>query len=359
MKPQTATATAPITTEKRRSKTFIESEKAAAMNISKTTKSPLVQAPGMVTANIDDIATSAANPSIVDCLVSLRDLGTAYYENFVVAGRKAVLEIVSQVYAQFYAAKSSSLYPSHLKAVRQKLEQYQVKIRSTSSDASLFIRLVFKDFDDKQVSVYSRSLIAAFVDGVTTSEGFTKYIEKAKGGFYGVVLGGEAESKSGATHAIDAVKAALHDVSKEQTVETIPNFMWHGDEEHCVLVAFRGVNDDSARLKKIEVSDELFAQLVTKYSTEKRALLKKTVDSDTGATKVALQAFKNDLVNLDTQVGSLEADLNAAVRDGNSTLATTLRGELKVALMRQEQTAQIVKQLKAKSSTKTAEAVAA
>jgi hypothetical protein len=303
-------------------------------------------------------AGSDNTDSIVDSLVSLREQGTAFYETHFVPGRKAMLGIMSQVYAQFHAAKSAPKYQDDLKAIREKLKQYDVKVRSTSSDASLFIRLVFKDFDDKQVSIYSRSLLAAYAAKIGADD-FTAYIENTVGGFYGVVIGGDENATPPPLASGNAGKVALYDVIKEPTIETIADFSWEGDEEQCVLVAVRGMQDDSAQLKKIRMSQDLFNLLLAKYSAEKKALLKKTVTTDEGATKGALQTFEHERGNLETQVGNLEAELRTAVADGNSSQATKLRMELKVAMVRQEQAARAIKQLKGEMSTDAKEPLAA
>jgi hypothetical protein len=122
---------------------------------------------------------SAAGGSLLANLVKLRDQGTAYYENVFVPGRNAMQEIMGAVYSQFHAAKSSPTYKDNLKVLSTKLKEYGVTVRSTSTDASLFIRMVFEGFDDKQVSIYSRSLAAAYEKGVAP-DAFGKFRDKLK-----------------------------------------------------------------------------------------------------------------------------------------------------------------------------------
>jgi len=332
------------TTEKRRPKTST----VVAGTVIATAKNAVAASadgkPNVVTANVDAEAKPAATGSVLDNLLMLREQGTAYYNEFFVPGRNAMLAIMANVYAQFHAAKSSPTYQDNLKAICAKLKQYGVKLRETSSDASLFIRMVFKDFDDKQVSIYSRSLAVAYGKGVTP-EAFDKFVLETVGGFYGIVAGGGKSSQDGA--AGTAGRVAFTDIQAEKTVETIDNFQWDSDEEKCVLVAIRGMDDDSATLKKLAVSEELFFSILAKYAAEKKALLKKAVSGDIETTKLALKKVEGQLANAQTEVDNLQAELRAAEQAGKVKDVKIIRVNLLVATSNRDETIRTRKKLQA------------
>lgn len=335
MTTQSTLATTTTAAEERCSKPFLPAVSNAATTAKKALAASVVGKPNVVIANVEDKAAPAATGSVLDNLLVLREQGTAYYADFLVAGRNAMLALMAKVYAQFHAAKAAPNYEDNLKAICAKLKKYGVKVRDNSSDASLFIRMVFKDFDDKQVSIYSRSLAVALEKGVTP-EGFEKFIQGTDGGFYGVVKGTSDGKPAHDRTAGHAGKVAFTNIQAEKTVQTIDNFQWDSDEEKCVLLAIRGMDDDSATLKKLAMSDELFFSILARYATEKKARLKKAVPDDIQKTKLALKVLEGELVNAETEVGNLKAELRAAEQAGNSTDVTRINVNLLVAESKRE-----------------------
>lgn len=301
-------------------------------------------AQSVVAAKDVESVPSKANSGLIARLLTLREQGDDFYEKFFLPGRNAMLKIMGEVYEQFYTSKSSATYADDLEVLRKKLKDFGVTLRSSSTDASLFIRMVFKDFDDKQVSIYSRSLAVAYGKGVAP-EAFEKFVADTVGGFYGIV-GSDGGSKGSQDNAAgNAGKVAFTDIQAEKTVETIDNFQWESDEEKCVLVAIRGMNDDSAKLKKLAVSEELFFSILAKYAAEKKALLKKTVSGDIGTTKLALQKVESLLANAQTDVDNLQADLRVAEQARNVEDVKNIRVNLLVATSRLDETVRTRKKL--------------
>lgn len=358
MSTQSNPSTATVSAEKRRSKASTLAVENLVKGGKKNTASSVVGKPAVVVATVDGNAVPATGNSLLANLLTLRDQGTAYYEKFFVPGRNAMQAIMGEVYAQFHAAKSAPTYQQNLKVLRQKLKDYGVTVRSTSSDASLFIRMVFKDFDDKQVSIYSRSLTAAYDEGVAP-DAFGKFVDETEGGFYGIVIGTGTGKPTQAGGVSNAGKVAFQDVQNAKAVETIDDFPWDGDEERCVLIAIRGVTDDSAMLKKIGVSEELFFSILAKYAAEKQALLKEALSSDVGAAKAAMKTFESERTNSETEIGNLQADMRVAEADGDVAEVKRLKGKLKVAMMRRDQTVRTLKQLQGEIAAESKEAAAA
>lgn len=309
----------------------------------KTEKEPTA-APSVVAAKDADTAPSKAKSGFIARLLTLREQGDDFYEKFFLPGRNAMLKIMGEVYEQFYTAKSSATYVDDLKVLRKQLEDFGVRLRSSSSDASLFIRMVFKDFDDKQVSIYSRSLAAAYRKGIAP-EAFDKFIEETNGGFYGVVIGAGGGKPSQESASSNVGRVAFTDIQAEKTVETIDNFQWDSDDEKCLLVAIRGMNDDSATLKKLAVSEELFFSILAKYAAEKKAELKKAVSDDIETTKLALEKVKSQVANAQTEVENLQVELRTAERAGNVKAVKNIRVNLLVATSRLDETVRTRKKL--------------
>lgn len=357
MSTQSNPSTATVSAEKRRSKASTLAVENLVKGGKKNTASSVVGKPAVVVATVDGNAVPATGNSLLANLLTLRDQGTAYYEKFFVPGRNAMQAIMGEVYAQFHAAKSAPTYQQNLKVLRQKLKDYGVTVRSTSSDASLFIRMVFKDFDDKQVSIYSRSLTAAYDEGVA-SDAFGKFVDETEGGFYGIVIGtatGKPVQKGGS----NAGKDAYYEIQAEQTIETIENFQWDGDEERCVLIAIRGMDDDSATLKKMEVSEELFFSILAKYAAEKKALLKQAVSGDIDTAKLTLKKVENELSNLETEVGNLQSELRAAKSAGKAKEVKSINANLNYALIKRDDAVRTRKKLQSEIAAESKEAAAA
>lgn len=358
MSNQTNPSTATATAEKRRTKPSTLAVENLVKGGKKNTASSVVGKPAVVVANVNDSAVPAAGNSLLANLLTLRDQGTTYYENFFVPGRNAMQALMGEVYAQFHAAKSAPTYQQNLKVLRQKLKDYGVTVRSTSSDASLFIRMVFKDFDDKQVSIYSRSLTAAYDEGVAP-DAFGKFVDDTEGGFYGIVIStatGKPAQKGGGS---SAGKDAYYEIQAEQTVETIDNFQWDGNEERCVLIAIRGMDDDSATLKKMEVSEELFFSILAKYAAEKKALLKQAVSGDIDTAKLTLKKVENELSNLETDVGNLQSELRAAKSAGKAKEVKSISVNLNYALIKRDDAVRTRKKLQSEIAAESKEAAVA
>jgi hypothetical protein len=258
----------------------------------------------------------------------MRDQAANNFEQYEVMGRNAMIELMSRVYNVWFNAKASSQFDSFLDKIKQKLKENEVEFRATSKSSGLLIRYVFKHFDDKQVSIYARSLAVAFKKGIAAS-GFAAFIKNTDGGFAGVRDTDTPPGKGDSEEKIGADIAATH-AKTEKTITTIKVTDWDVDEEFRVLIAFRN-DDDDADVKNARLSAEGLEAVLLRYEADKKERNKPTKDEEAETNKLALKALESEARNANVKSQSAEAELNDALANGNAAKYDALRVALKVA----------------------------
>ena len=265
-----------------------------------TTKAQPTQAPAAFA-----VATSLA------LLEQLRSQACNHHQQFVVAGRKAMLALMAQVYGQFHAAKESGEFEQFMNSIRNKLQLALVELRKSTLDSSALIRYVFADFDDKQVHVYGRSLDVAYARQVAPS-GFEGFIESTKGGFDGV----RQTAVEGPTKASnDAQASALNYAKVEATIATIEVHDWKDDaEDFRVMIAVRNEDGITADIKDAKLSVERNTSAILMYLANRKELnnppkRKVSLANQAAALNAKLQVAnaKVDLENLTHQLNEAQA----------------------------------------------------
>lgn len=260
---------------------------------------------------------------------NLRNLATKNHEQFVIKGRNAMLALMADVYQLYWDAKGSSDQgEAFIGMIKAKLKELGVEVRKSSPETSQLIRYICKDLDDKQVSIYGRSLAVAFKNG-TASSGFVPFIENTEGGFAGVRDTEAPPGNGGSGEKIGVDVAAKH-ARTEKTITTIEVTDWHEDEEFRVLIAFRN-DDDTASLKNARLSEEGLKAVLSRYEADKKTRNKPTKDEEAATNRLALQALEADAANAKTKRESIEAELDEAIANGNGAKCDGLRVSLKVA----------------------------
>ncbi len=276
----------------------------------------------------------------------LRTSASNYNEQIVVAGRKALLALMSDIYGLYFEARQSAdegaAFLGELKA-----KLVHVQIRKSATLAALLVRYVCVDFDDKQVSIYGRSLPAAYKAGVQPA-GYVAFIENTEGGFAGLQAPGRCAPKAPTANTTAGV--ALVEIRAEKTVETLVVNDWGDEEEFRVLIALRN-DDDTADLKNANLLDKGLSAVLTQYKADKSSRAKPAKDEAAEADKLALKAMKGELANAETEVANLQAELNLAVTQADLIRAATLRASLKVAELKLSSFKSVCKSLQASLST--------
>lgn len=117
-------------------------------------------------------------------ITGLREKASTVHKLYVGRGRVAMRAILQEAYAFYVKARNSK----HCGRIVSELAGTFVekKHRKNTNDASVFIRSVFADYNDKQVHVYGKSLEYCYFKNVAVVD-FDEFV-KENGGFDGVRL---------------------------------------------------------------------------------------------------------------------------------------------------------------------------
>ncbi len=261
----------------------------------------------------------------------LRITASDHHQQFVVQGRKAMLDLIAKIYQQFYDAKSSSEFESFMNNVRSKLTTHGVTLRTNSTNGSSVVRLVFKDFDDKQVSVYGHAINLAYKRNIDP-DGFQKFVEE-NGGFEG--LRKISLDEAVVVRGPDKVSIALSVIENEQTVHTMNAAGWSADEKYRVYIALFNDDDGVVDLKDSRLTKEhLDATLILAKSDKDRRdnppKPKKIPESVTD--KAVLLQFETLLKSQQIKQAELKLQFKAAVDSGDLELSNELAKSLGTAI---------------------------
>jgi len=114
-------------------------------------------------------------------LKRLQGKADEYHQSFVIPGRKAVVEIMAEVYRLFLLAMVPERCTEVFKVIRYKVEaRLRKKLAEDATFASQFIRVVFTEFDDRKVHLYSRALDFAYSSNVS-ADAFTEWVARLGG----------------------------------------------------------------------------------------------------------------------------------------------------------------------------------
>lgn len=254
----------------------------------------------------------------LEVLEQLRKDGAEFYKTHYLAGRNAMIDLMGKVYEQFHAAKKSKDYERFIQGIKKALTDAGKTIKSSSSDTSLLTRYIFEEFDDKQISIYGRSLLVAYEKNIAPEE-FPEFVKNTKGGFWGLVkkegTSSEADKTNSDTISSDTV-TAIEAIRKSETAGEIPDFKWEGAEDYTFLIAFRDIDGDKAEMKKLPISAKTINRLMSYYKKDKKGEEKLPEDEQAQAMQIALQDSKLESHNLTIQIADLERDKDAAMKDG-------------------------------------------
>lgn len=135
---------------------------------------------------------------------------------YVVKGRDGVKAIMNDIYASFVKAQSSEHKGVIYRDLRVRLVGHGKKLKEGSTDASVIIRSVFFDFDDKQVHVYGKALEIAFFKNVAVID-FPQFVGD-NGGWEGLRQLAVKELPKTAKQLEEAAAKATVKASVDQTL---------------------------------------------------------------------------------------------------------------------------------------------
>jgi len=199
----------------------------------------------------------------------------------VVRGRKGKEALITQIYAEYFAAQQSGDMVALVAKVEELLKAKDIKFRKNSRDSTKFVRYVFANYGEDDLSdkeafkygrgvdvAYSKKIIPQQYDGFVTESGGYSNIKE------------EAEKDAASTNSVGSTNGAsmLSNLNKLPTVETLSVDDWvSNDENYRVYIAVRG-DDDDGLLKAVHLSQEGIEKLMAQIDRERKAMTKPTVE---------------------------------------------------------------------------------
>lgn len=286
-----------------------------------------------VQAAVEQIYPSQSSPpsftvqSAMTALKQIRITASDHHQQYVVPGRKALLDVLSQLYELYYNAKNSSEFEPFMNNVRNELLLHGVEIRTTSQKSSLLVRLVFADFSDKKVHVWGRALEGAF-DRQTLPCNFKSLVAETKNGLEGLRNEGSANPTPSGTKKLDI---AISVITNEPTIETIAaEEDWEDDEQCRIYVAV--LNEDSTvdlKDSKLEKKHLDATLLLVKADKDRRDNPPKAKKASKSELNKAMQLhFETLLKNEQTKHASLDLQLKDAIAAGDKTRSLALKSSI-------------------------------
>ena len=130
----------------------------------------------------EDLQNRMAAGDVLYPARSLRVKARDVHTKFVNRGREALRAILQDTYRLYVRAERSENSEIIYAQLKREIDK---KHRTDSSNASVLVRMVFTDSDDKQVHVASRALEYGFFKNVA-ADGFAEWVEKFAGGLEGI-----------------------------------------------------------------------------------------------------------------------------------------------------------------------------
>ena len=268
---------------------------------------------------------------ILAAVASLRGKASKHYDTYVVKGRKAMLQLLAEIYGEYVAAVEAGQIAALVANLKEQLKAEKKTVPATASDCSVLIRYIFSDFTSKQIYVYSRTLEIAS-NKQTAPENFIAFVEKA-GGMEklcadNLVNGGDSALATAVATAINMAKNA-------PASQTIPAANWaEGDKARI----FIGVPDGNGMLKLVDtnMSEKSVEATLNRYriDTEEAKKAKEAVNTEAAARQAAemvIQQANERQAKFHLKLLKAEQDLAAATAAKSKERIATATGRLMAA----------------------------
>lgn len=189
----------------------------------------------------------AKTADILAAVATLRGKASKHYDTYVVKGRKAMLQLLAEIYGEYVAAVEAGQIAALVANLKEQLKAEKKTLPATASDCSVLIRYIFSDFTAKQIYVYSRTLEIASKKQ-TAPENFIAFVDKA-GGMEklcadNLVNGGDSAMATAVVTAINMAKNA-------PATQTITAANWTEREKARIFI---GVPDGNGMLKLVDTN---------------------------------------------------------------------------------------------------------
>lgn len=202
----------------------------------------------------------AKNPDFLAAVTTLRSKASKHYDTFIVKGRKAMLQLLAEIYSQYHAAIETGKIAALIADLREKLKAEDVAIPAKASDCSVLIRYIFSDFTSKQIYTYGRTLEIAR-SKQTVPDDFIALVEQA-GGLEKLCSANLANGGESATDS--AVAVAITMAKNAPTAQTIPVADWAPTEKARIFIGIPDSND-TLKLVDAKMSEKSIEATLNRY----------------------------------------------------------------------------------------------
>lgn len=257
-----------------------------------------------------------------DNLIALRTTANKYLSTVIAQGRKAKLELVGKIYAEFFSVKNSNQTDALIAKIEQQLKIEDITYRSNTPAGTKLVRFVFATYNDedltsKEAFQYCRAMDVAFDQGKLPTE-FEAFVV-AKGGFAGIMKAFPVTtvSPSEAGNTVGAVK--LEDLRQSPTVSEIEVADWDHDEEFRVYIAVRSDDTDDGLLKVMRgASKQAIEKFIAICEAERKADEKPAKDAAAAKIKLEKLALAADLHRAELDLAQFATEQKRVKNSGDA-----------------------------------------
>jgi hypothetical protein len=289
-------------------------------------------------------------------LTKLRSAADKYLSTVIAQGRKAKLELVGKIYAEYFAVMNCNETAALVAKVEQQLTAEKIAYRSNTPAGTKLVRFVFSKYNDedltsKEAFQYSRGMDVAFEQDKKPAA-FEAFVV-ANGGFAGIMKSFPvASADSSATgNAAGAVK--LEDLRQSPTACEIAVEDWADGEAFRVYIAVRSDDTDEGMLKVMHASKEAIEKFIAICEAERKASDKPAKDVAAKKKKLAKLALEGDLQNAEIKLLEIKQELKKIKPSHDEVAIAKLNGDVAVQNAVVVAVKADLKAIKAKKDTKT------
>lgn len=226
----------------------------------------------------------AKKADLLAAVATLRSKAIKHYETYVVKGRKAMLQLLAEIYSEYVAAVEAGQIAALVAGLKEKLKAEDKTLPANASHCSVLIRYIFSNFTSKQIYTYSRTLEIAS-NKQTAPTNFIALVEEA-GGMEKLCAANLA--KGGDSAMATAVATAITMAKNAPATQTIPVANWASTEKARIFI---GVPDGNGMLKLVDtnMSEKSVDATLNRYriDTEEAKKAKEVVKKEEAARLAA------------------------------------------------------------------------
>lgn len=297
-------------------------------SIERNTIKPVAAAPAtLITFN----ALSAKKADILTAVTTLRGKATKHFDTYVVKGRKAMLQLLSEIYGAYRAAVDAGQIAALVADLKEKLKAEETTVPANASDCSVLIRYIFSNFTPKQIYTYSRTLEIAS-NKQTAPADFIAFVEKA-GGME--KLCADNRVNGGDSAMATAVVTAINMAKNAPATQTIPVANWASTDKARIFI---GIPDGNGMLKLVDtnMSEKSVDATLNRYriDTEEAKKAKEAASKEAdavAASKLVIEMAVERQAKAHLRVLTAEQELANATAANSKQRQVTATARLMVA----------------------------